>query len=100
MSVLSIISYDIYDNIPIVVKNRPNREYYFIDFTLDSVKQKISKKPTKYFDDVDDLHHDYFIINGIKEIWNKYSPEFNNTYNFKNEIYNSKQNIQFTNVYK
>ena len=67
MSVLSIISYDIYDNIPIVIKNKPDREYYFIDFTLDNVKPKLSTKPTKYFDDVDDLHHDYFIINGIKK---------------------------------
>ena len=100
MSVLSIISYDIYDNIPIVIKNKLDREYYFIDFTLDNVKEKISKKPTKYFDDVDDLHHDYFIINGVKKIWNKYSPEFNNPYHFKNEIYNPTTNIQFTNVYK
>lgn len=100
MSMLSIISYDIYDNVPIVIKNKPDREYYFIDFTLDNVKPKLSTKPTKYFDDVDDLHHDYFIINDVKKIWNKYSPEFNNPYHFKNEIYNSKQNIQFTNVYK
>ena len=49
MSVLSIISYDIYDNIPIVIKNKPDREYYFIDFTLDNVKEKISKKTNKIF---------------------------------------------------
>lgn len=89
MSSLEIITYDIYDEIPIVANN--NNEYYFLDFYLKNVRGKKSSKPQKYFDDpevvndkVVEYNHDYFIIEDKKKIWNKHSPSFNEPYHFEN----------------
>lgn len=99
MSSLEIITYDIYDSIPIKIssKNDIPRELYYLDFTLKNVRGRKSTKPTKYFDDVENsLNHDFFIIDNKKRVWNKYAPC--EPYHFENYMCGD-SNAQLVNGY-